>query len=162
MQKYAKLLLQKPGAVAILKGDPSHPALHGIVRFFQTEDGVLVVCEITGLPHDTGACNSKVFGFHIHEGSACTGTPENPFENTGSHYNPSDCAHPHHAGDLPPLFENHGIAFLAFLTDRFSVDAVLSKTVVIHSQPDDFVTQPAGNAGTKIACGKIKRSFFAG
>ena len=38
-------------------------------------------------------------------------------------------------------------------TDRFSVDEIIGRTVVIHSGPDDFRTQPAGNAGKTIACG---------
>ncbi|MBP3369234.1 MAG: superoxide dismutase family protein, partial [Clostridia bacterium] len=48
-------------------------------------------------------------------------------------------------------------AFLAFVTDRFTVSEVVSKTVVIHDRPDDFTTQPSGNAGNKIACGVIER-----
>ena len=51
-----------------------------------------------------------------------------------------------------------GGAYLAVLTDRFSVADVLGRTVVIHSGADDFHTQPAGNAGTKIACGVIRRA----
>ena len=43
------------------------------------------------------------------------------------------------------------------MTDRFCVADVLNRTVVIHSGTDDFTTQPAGNAGAKIACGVIRR-----
>jgi Cu-Zn family superoxide dismutase len=46
---------------------------------------------------------------------------------------------------------------MAVLTDRFAVSEVLGKAVVLHRQPDDFHTQPAGNAGAKIACGLIER-----
>lgn len=42
------------------------------------------------------------------------------------------------------------------LTDRFRVRDIIGRTVVIHSGPDDFHTQPAGNAGEKIACGVIR------
>jgi len=42
-------------------------------------------------------------------------------------------------------------------TDRFSVDEIIGRTVVIHSDPDDFLSQPAGNAGKKIACGEIRK-----
>jgi len=48
-----------------------------------------------------------------------------------------------------------GNAYLAVKTDRFTVHDIIGKTVVIHSNPDDFHTQPAGNAGKKIACGVI-------
>ena len=73
-----------------------------------------------------------------------------------THYNPKDCPHPYHAGDMPPLFGNNGEAFMAFMTDRFTVEEIIGKTVIIHSNPDDFTTQPGGNSGEKIACGKIK------
>ena len=48
-----------------------------------------------------------------------------------------------------------GNAYLSVKTDRFSVSDVIGRTVVVHSNPDDFHSQPAGNAGTKIACGVI-------
>ena len=43
------------------------------------------------------------------------------------------------------------------LTDRFSINDVIGKTVIIHAKPDDFTTQPSGNSDGKIACGVIKR-----
>ena len=58
---------------------------------------------------------------------------------------------------MPPLFGNSGRAWMVFLTDRISVDEIIGKTVVIHSNPDDFVTRPSGNSGVKIACGEIVR-----
>jgi len=58
---------------------------------------------------------------------------------------------------MPPLFCVGNRAFLAFLTDRFSVNEILGKTVVIHDGLDDFTTQPSGNSGNKIACGVISR-----
>lgn len=42
-------------------------------------------------------------------------------------------------------------------TDRFYVDEIIGKTVIVHEDPDDFHTQPSGNAGKKIACGVILR-----
>ena len=58
--------------------------------------------------------------------------------------------------DLPSLFTTKGNAFLAVLTDRFSINEIIGKTVIIHSAPDDFRTQPAGNSRSKIACGEIR------
>ena len=49
------------------------------------------------------------------------------------------------------------LAFLAFITDRFTANEVIGKTVIIHDSPDDFTTQPSGNAGNKIACGIISK-----
>lgn len=45
-----------------------------------------------------------------------------------------------------------------FMTDRFTVNEVIGKTVIIHLHPDDFATQPSGNSGEKIACGVIKHN----
>ncbi len=75
----------------------------------------------------------------------------------GSHYNPTGQAHPKHAGDLPPLLSCRGNAYLSVKTDRFTANEIIGRTVVIHSDPDDFNTQPAGNAGKKIACGVIRK-----
>ncbi len=126
-----------------------------MVSFYQFNDGVLLAVEVEGLPSSKNPCEPSVFGFHIHEGSQCSGNAEDPFANTGGHYNPNKCPHPSHAGDLPPLFGNQGYAFMALFTNRFSVDEVINRTVVIHASPDDFTTQPAGNSGKKIACGQI-------
>ena len=64
---------------------------------------------------------------------------------------------PYHAGDLPPLFSSHGQAYMAVLSGRFRIPEVLGRTIVIHSGPDDFTPQPAGNSGKKIACGVIRK-----
>ena len=154
---FASLLRRRPQAWAALRGSNAYPQIHGTVRFYQTAYGVLTVAQVSGLPNPGGMCDSPIFGFHIHEGASCTGNGEDPFLNTGSHYNPRRCPHPYHAGDLPPLFGVAGNAFSAFLSDRFTVEEIVGKTVLIHSHPDDFTTQPAGNSGIKIACGEIRK-----
>lgn len=108
------------------------------------------------LPASQDPCEERIFAFHIHSGTQCSGEEGDPFARALSHYNPDDYAHPHHAGDLPPLFGNRGRAFQAFLTDRFSVREVIGRTVILHAGPDDFASQPSGNAGEKIACGLIE------
>ena len=150
-----ELSVRRPNAWAQLYGSGDGYSIVGHVNFFKTSHGVVVAAEVKGLPHSSRPCGAKVFGFHIHEGESCTGTAADPFAATGGHYNPSSCPHPYHAGDLPPLFGNRGIAFSVFLTDRFTVEEIIGKTVIIHSAPDDFTSQPAGNAGTKLACGRI-------
>ena len=146
-----------PQATAQISGSPAYPSIKGIVRFYQTELGVLVVADIAGLPMSNNVCDSPIFAFHIHSGTSCTGTPEDPFAAAMAHYNPDNCPHPYHAGDMPPLFGNDGFAFGAFVTDRFAVDEIVGRTVIIHDKPDDFTSQPSGNSGTKIACGVIRR-----
>ena len=70
---------------------------------------------------------------------------------------PKNTQHPNHAGDLQPLLANHGTAFGAFYTDRFYPEDVIGRTVIVHENADDFRTQPSGNSGAMIACGKIVR-----
>ncbi len=144
-----------PAAYAELTGNPGNSEITGIVRFYPVGGGVLVNAEIYGLPTSSEICGSDIFGFHIHEGSSCSGTENDPYANTGEHYNPSDCPHPAHMGDLPPLFGNNGMAWMMYFTERFSISDVINKTIIIHSSPDDFTTQPSGSSGTKIACGTI-------
>lgn len=152
---FAHLLYKEPQAKALVRGSDRFPHIIGSVKFYQTRAGVLVTAEIYGLPAATAACESPIFGFHIHGGGACSGNTEDPFIDAGMHYNPHNCPHPYHAGDLPPLFGVHGYAFSMFLTGRFSVREIVGKTVIIHARQDDFTTQPAGNAGEKMACGEI-------
>lgn len=154
-----RLFSYVPTAVATVKGSGKYPNIEGTVRFYQTAGGVVVLSEIFGLPRSNDACReSPVFGFHIHEGASCTGNNDDSFADVGMHYNPDGCPHPYHAGDMPPLFGVGGMAFSAFLTDRFSVDEIVGRTVIIHGSPDDFTTQPSGNSGEKIACGRIVRT----
>ena len=148
---------QRPTAVARIRGSNQYPNICGMVRFSQTGQGVLVEAHISGLPEPEGPCCRPVFAFHIHTGACCTGSGNDPFADVGSQYNPDNCPHPRHAGDLPPLFGSGGHAFSVFLTDRFCVKDVIGRTVIIHGGPDDFTSQPAGNAGPKIACGEIRR-----
>ena len=152
------VLRSRPQAAAAVAGSESYPDLSGTVRFYQTNEGVIVCAEISGLPNSELPCHDRIFGFHIHKGTDCSGNMDDPFADAMSHYNPNGCEHPYHAGDLPPLFGNNGFALCAFLTNRFSVSEVIGKTVIIHDHPDDFTTQPSGSSGTKIACGVIRRS----
>ncbi len=141
-----------PNAVAEIRGGMEVPQLTGCVRFYQENGCVLIEARISGLPKES---ETGFFGFHIHQGENCSGAD---FSGTGSHYNPAGRPHPDHAGDLPPLIRCRGNAYLSVRTDRFSVNDIIGRTVVIHSDPDDFCSQPAGNAGEKIACGVIRKA----
>lgn len=140
---------KRSDAVAKIRGGMETPQLSGCVEFYQENGCVLIVARISGLPKKSA---TGFFGFHIHQGERCSGMD---FPETGSHYNPTAQPHPKHAGDLPPLLECQGNAYLSVKTDRFSVNDIIGRTMVIHSDPDDFRSQPAGNAGKKIACGVI-------
>ena len=135
-------------AVAQIRGEEPASEIRGEARFLQREDGVLVTVEVSGLPQDT-----PFLALHIHEGRNCQGRG---FPQTGGHYDRRNRPHPGHQGDLPPLLNAGGRAWLSVVTDRFTLPEVIGRTLVIHSGADDFRSQPAGNAGTKIACGVIR------
>lgn len=138
-----------PNAIAQIRGGAEMPRITGQVEFYQERGSVLVCARLFGFPAD----KSEFYALHIHRGESCCGTD---FSETGGHYNPKEEPHPYHAGDLPSLLSCHGEAFLAVRTGRFRVCDIIGKTVVIHSDADDFRSQPSGNAGKKIACGVIR------
>lgn len=109
---------------------------------FDSCAGVFAVVSVGGIPLEMGCGN--ILGMHIHD-------PE-----TGAHFDKDKNPHPHHSGDLPPLFVEKTEAWAAFLTERIKVRDVIGKHIVIHSRRDDFTTQPSGDAGEKIAWGVIK------
>ena len=128
---------KQPDALAWIRGNAQNPQLSGIVKFYETPyAGVLVEAEIFGLPN--------------------IATPFSSFDKTGNHYNPTKEPHPDHAGDLIPLMGNQGYAWLAFYDKRFQISEIMGRSVVIHTMPDDFKSQPSGDAGGKIGCGVIR------
>lgn len=140
-----------PDATAHLRGGERVPGLVGRADFYQRANGVLIYIHVYGLPSDNV---TDFFALHIHVGEGCGGED---FSKTEGHYNPQRMSHPRHAGDLPPLLSNDGEAYMSILTNRFLVNEIIGKTLVIHSDTDDFYSQPAGNPGIKIACGVIKK-----
>lgn len=156
MGEFARLLSRRPDAIAWMRGDEAHRDICGTVRFYQASCGTLMAVDISGLPEHTMRGDCPVFGFHIHAGEKCSGNETDHFADAGAHYDSDDHEHPCHRGDLPPLMASRGRANLMFFTERFCVREVLGRTVIIHGNPDDFTSQPAGDAGMKIACGEIK------
>lgn len=134
----------EPDLTAKIKGNK----IEGNAYFWGTKYGVVCLFDVYGLP------TNKFLELHIHEGGSCS--PPDTFADAGSHYNPNKAEHPNHAGDLPPLYSNQGHALSAVLIDKFTVHEIVGRTVVIHSQRDDFSSQPAGDSGVRIACGVIK------
>lgn len=88
-----------------------------------------------------------------------SGTPENPFGNAGGHYSTTNCPHPYHTGDLPPLFSEDGQAWMAVYISKFTPEQIVGRTIIIHGNVDDFTTQPSGNSGPMIACGVIRELY---
>lgn len=143
-------------AKAHIKGSSKYPKIDGTVTFKEVKDGVLLTAKINGLPQSKTHCKGRFFGFHIHEGTSCAGNSEDEFANAKTHLNPTNCPHPFHIGDLPPLIENNGYSYMSVLINKFKIKDIIGKVIIIHDMPDDFTTQPSGNSGTKIACGKIE------
>lgn len=147
------LLRDHPDAAAWIKGNTQNPRLSGMVKFYHTTyGGVLVEAQIFGLPNAETPGSSNFYAMHIHESGDCS----DDFAHTGMHYNPKDAPHPDHAGDMPPLLGNQGYAYSVFYDKRFTIPEIIGKAVIIHEKPDDFTSQPAGNAGEKIGCGEIR------
>lgn len=160
-----------PAAVAQIHGNSDYPQLFGIVSFYNTPfGGILISVEVYGLPDNpigkrptneaviknatslSRMHSSHFFGMHIHETGDCTP----PFDKTGNHYNPSGVQHPFHAGDMPPLLSSNGYAWMSFYTGRMRLEDIIGRSVIIHSMRDDFTSQPSGDSGTKIGCGVIQ------
>lgn len=143
-------------AKARIVGSKKYPHIIGEVSLTDAPLGVWVAAEFRNLPKD----NSGFFGFHLHENGDCENSNEPYFENTGGHYNPKEVSHPMHAGDFPNILATkRGYAKLFFLTDRFKVSDVVGRSIIIHLSPDDYRSPPSGDAGIRIACGKISPSL---
>lgn len=154
--------IEKSWAVASITGGPLAPNIKGTVYFRDVPNGSEVYVYVTGLPEYTPGNNNNLpigpHGFHIHENGTCEiGNPQEPFTAAGGHWNPTNQPHGNHAGDFPVLFSNDGIARMSFFTNKFKVADVIGKAVIIHENPDDYRSQPAGNAGRRLACGVIRR-----
>lgn len=119
--------------------------------------GVIVMAEFTGLP--PGA-----HGFHIHETGACEGD----FASAGDHLNPDDSSHGlveggPHAGDFPNIHaaDDGALTVEAFALGLTMDDAAMGlndadgSALIVHSDPDDYTSQPSGASGDRIACGVI-------
>jgi len=150
-------------ATARIKGGPLRPQISGTVQFQNLQNGTWVCVEVNGLPPYQPASGNQSpvgpHGFHIHEFGNCeVGDPQNPFQAAGGHWNPTNQPHGNHAGDFPVIFSNNGYSKMCFYTGAFKPDQVVGKSVVIHENPDDYRTQPAGNSGKKLACGVIEKA----
>jgi len=144
----------RPQAMAWVRGGAAYPDISGLVKFYDTPyGGILVEAEVFGLPNVTTPGSSDFYGMHIHEHGDCSDN----FTHVGGHYNPAGSPHPQHAGDLLPLLGNQGYAWSSFYDKRFQVRDILGRSVIIHAHRDDFTTQPSGDSGPMIACGEIRR-----
>lgn len=154
-RRYKKNQLRRMDKYLIAKvsGNISNNKIDGIIKFFKKNKGTIVIAEIYGLPNKN---RNNFFAFHIHNGGECVEDKEGSYISALSHFDLEENKHPNHSGDLPMLYSNDGYAYMVFYTNRFSIDDIIGKTIIIHELEDDLKTDPAGNSGERIACGIIK------
>lgn len=148
-------------AYAKIFGGPLAPQIRGMVYFYDVPQGTWVYTWVQGLPRYQPAADGRgpigPHGYHIHVKGTCQiGNPQDPFQAAGPHWDWDNQPHGNHAGDFPVLFSNDGIAEMGFFTNRFKPWQIIDRSVLIHENPDDYRTQPAGAAGRRLACGVIQ------
>ncbi|MEW9856911.1 superoxide dismutase family protein [Novosphingobium sp. M1R2S20] len=133
---------------------------HGVVTLKQTSTGVLVSTNLTGLPEGE-------HGFHFHEKGMCE--TQQKFTTAGGHYAPGGSKHGlmvpggPHGGDMP---NQHVDANGKLITQVLNTGVTLTEgpkslfdadgsALVIHAKPDDYKSQPSGDAGDRIACAVV-------
>jgi Cu-Zn family superoxide dismutase len=143
-------------ATAILK-DPDGKEV-GKVTLTAVPTGVLLDADLTALPPGDHA-------FHIHEFGKCE-TPD--FKSAGGHFNPEEDEHGlmnkagPHSGDMPNIHvPENGKLHIEVLNQMVNLSQGLldadGSAIVIHEGPDDYTSDPAGDAGPRIACGVIEK-----
>ena len=146
-----------PKASAVL--EPTTASMvRGTASFVETGGRVRVTANLSGLKPN------GEYGFHIHEAGDCS---SGDGMSTKGHFNPHGKPHAHagtserHAGDLPSLRSDAAgnarvTADLDVITVSPGPASVVGRGLIVHAQPDDFKTQPTGNAGARSACAVIR------
>ena len=129
----------------------------GIVEFHQRGGAVQVTATVTGL------APNQEHGFHLHEKGDCS---SGDGMSAGGHWNPDNQPHgpqtaAHHAGDMPSLkADGSGNAKATFTLPNVTVAdgmrSVVGRGLIVHKDPDDYKTQPTGNAGARLACAVVR------
>lgn len=131
----------------------------GTATFNEEPNGVSIKLKVEGL-------YPGLHGIHVHEYPKCEG-PD--FKSSGSHFNPDGKEHGllitegSHTGDLPNIeVDDDGIvdvelmvAEATLLEGKKSLLKGGGKSLIIHSEMDDGISQPSGNSGERLVCGKI-------
>ncbi|TFY96676.1 superoxide dismutase family protein [Ramlibacter humi] len=149
------------GPAATAKLEPTRGnATSGDVRFTSSGGKVLVAGEVRGLKPNAE------HAFHVHEKGDCS---SGDGMSAGGHFNPTASPHgrhdaaQHHAGDLQSLkADANGVAKFSFESTSVAVGSgandIVGKGLIVHRDPDDYVTQPTGNAGPRLACAVIQKA----
>ncbi|CAM4413714.1 superoxide dismutase family protein [Flavobacterium terrigena] len=132
----------------------------GYATFIEKNGKVKFQANISGLTPGTHA-------IHIHEKADCSSADA---ASAGGHWNPTFKSHGKwgsgecHKGDIGNFeADKNGFAIISFETDEWCISCgdqtkdILGKGLIVHQNADDFVTQPTGNAGGRVACSAIIR-----
>ena len=128
----------------------------GTVRAWQTAGGIVFRIDAHGLPHG-------VHGIHVHPIGRCD-PPD--FASAGTHWNPTNRQHGlnnplgPHAGDMPNVtVAANGVLQETVILPHANMAELLDAdgaAILIHANADDYVSQPSGNSGPKIACAVLR------
>jgi Cu-Zn family superoxide dismutase len=142
-------------AVATVKPYADHN-ISGTITFTKVANGIQIVADVDGL-------TPGKHGFHVHEHGDCSGTDG---MKAGGHFNPTNTKHggpdsaERHVGDFGNLeADEDGHAHYDRVDTVITFEgtnSILDRSIIIHADPDDLVTQPTGNSGARVACGKIE------
>jgi Cu-Zn family superoxide dismutase len=129
--------------------------VNGRVTFTQEDGYVLVEGDFEGL-------TPGKHGIHVHEHGDCGGVLA---EAAGGHYNPGGGTHgmpgmaESHEGDLGNLVADDWGRARFTLKDSFlrlsGDNSILGRSVIVHAQADDLISQPSGDSGARVACGPV-------
>ena len=153
--------MAKPIATAQLQ-PTKDSTVAGTINFSLVDGQLRASGDITGLKPDSE------HGFHIHEKGDCS-APDGT--SAGGHFNPGSSEHGsisaamHHGGDMPnikadaqgnahidgPVASNVNVG----VGDGFDI---VGRGLIVHADPDDYKTQPTGNAGARLACAVITKA----
>jgi Cu-Zn family superoxide dismutase len=138
----------------------SNSAVAGTATFSEKNGVVAFEAIMTGL-------TPGVHAIHIHEKSDCSSADGT---SAGGHWNPLFKKHgkwgeaEYHKGDIGNFTaDENGKGTISLKTDEWCIGCedetknILNKSIIVHANPDDFVTQPTGNAGGRVACSGIIR-----
>ncbi len=148
-----------PTAVANLEATKGN-ATTGTVTFRQSGSRVIVTAEINNLKPNAE------HGFHVHDKGDCS---SGDGMSAAGHFNPLGKPHGNHtvaerhAGDMPNIkADANGRATYRAELDVITVSdgptSVVGRGLIVHRDPDDYTSQPVGNAGPRLACAVIRRS----
>ena len=139
-------------------GPASASLVSGHLTITAIDGGVRIEGELGGLGH------GGTHAIHVHERGDCSAADAS---SAGGHFNPGGMPHgragdgPHHLGDMDNLHANQeGVAhvdirLLGVTLGSGAANDILGRAIVVHANPDDYGSQPAGNAGSRVGCGVI-------